>query len=147
MKNLKLILIGLFLFYYSSLTYCQLPQGKAKLIKFTNTSELLKVPEGKTWYITSAFSSHNYKPFIPEIANIYIKSINGAELTNFETNLVGPCIFSYFTSTMVNVNFPIALPEGSTISFIIVKHNMQAFWKSKEADFTGYVSIIETDIH
>ena len=81
------------------------PKGKVQLIEFTNTTAKLKVPEGKTWYIYGVFGSG---------LDIYMKSLNGTELTDLPTQKLG----SHLGTNILKI-----FPQNTNFELIILTLN------------------------
>jgi hypothetical protein len=140
MKNISLIL---FLFFATS-SIAQVKTGHLK--QFNNFSSQFEVPEGQTWVIEQIFSSfaadittgENGESEIVPI-RIFIKTFNGDIKTDWEGNRYGPQVYQSNNSNST-VAYPLTLPEGTKISFVILKGdpgNCKAF------DGSAYLSYYE----
>lgn len=92
------------------------PKSKAQLIEFTNATAKFTVPPGKTWTVHNVFTSF---PVDDNTYSITIKSINSILLTDISKNILGKLLFS--SNNLANLNYPIVLPENTTIELIIMK--------------------------
>lgn len=104
------IIVALFVSIFTLYTNSQstAPKTKAKLIEFTNANSKFIVPSGKTWVINNVFSSDIYR--------VYIKSINGEILTDFN-KLRRPSL------QLDADHFPIILPENTRFELIVLDLN------------------------
>ncbi len=121
-----------------------IPKGKAQLIEFTNATAKFTVPEGKSWYIYSAFMDNqivNYTESNYDMTYILIKSLNGKIHTDLTKNIYGTRLYAG-RSGNCNISYPLILPEKTIIEFIILagEYNKSKLWNG-----TGYLCIIETD--
>lgn len=140
MKKLFLLLIVL-------ATIPATAQVKTNHLKqFNNFSADFEVPKGQTWVIEQIFSSfsadvitetNGQTTLVP--IRIFIKTFNGDIKTDWQGNRFGPQVFQS-NNTSATVAYPITLPEGTKISFVIVKGdpgNCKAF------DGSAYISYTE----
>ncbi|MEI6764442.1 MAG: hypothetical protein WCM76_02305 [Bacteroidota bacterium] len=133
------------------------PKGKAKLIEFFNPAAKFTVPAGKTWYVVNIFSdcatdiivnkndpgTYNYNE-----VRIFIKSINGAVLTDIDKKKYGPVVFRGPNHERVQ-QMPIVLPENTIIEFIITSGDWSSTVEGSKLvrndNLKAYLNVIETD--
>lgn len=132
--------------YFSSLTtitsaQTSIPQGKVQLIEFSNSTAKFTVPEGKTWYINNVFSLSiaENKGFY-----IYLKSINGTELTNLSENQFGPIIYAAYTVWGTTITFPLIFPQNTTFELLILNFKTGGA-KFTLSDKNAYINYTEID--
>ena len=115
----------LFTCLWVTLAYTQQTNGHLK--QFNNFSADFEVPKGKTWVIEQIFSSFaadiitnsdGSTDVVP--VRIFIKAFNGDIKTDWQGNRFGPQVFQS-NNTNSTIAYPITLPEGTKISFVLVK--------------------------
>ncbi|MFK7031906.1 hypothetical protein [Flavobacterium oreochromis] len=152
-KHLYLLLI-FFSIVSNANAQTAIPNGKVKLIEFTNDSANFNIPEGKAWVIYSVFSDYivdgvlkfnNYekKNFLDNSLDvrIFIKDWNGLEKTNFLNNIYGTQLYRSTNASTV-IPFPIVFPEKTTFSLIILKGDIGSL---ELHNGKAYISFIEID--
>jgi len=121
-----------------------IPKGKAQLIEFTNANAKFTVPPGKAWYINQVFSYSVIKDEgAREYFSIYIKSINGKELTNFAVGKFGPIVDG---GQFFGIQFPIIFPEKTTFELLVAKYvnvsqTRKNFSLSNQIAYINYVEV------
>lgn len=124
------------------------PKGKTQLIEFSNSSAKFTVPEGKTWYISNVFSIYQISKESLSFV-IYIKSINGTELTNVSEAQLGPKLFdsrageSGYTLPPA-IKFPLILPQNTVFELVICQSKNLVF-KAVLSDRKAYLIYTEID--
>ncbi len=123
------LIVTLFLSAITSISIAQtnIPKGKAQLIEFTNAKAKFTVPDGKIWYIYDVFASSDIK--------VKIKSLNGIELTNLSSNIIGP-IFQSF-------NVPKIFPQNTNFELIILiwSQEQKKYILSENKAWINYIEI------
>jgi hypothetical protein len=122
--------------------------GQSKITGISNYTGKLTVPEGKTWQIIGVFSDYavdvnGYGTTASTTSEtiIFIKSLNGIEITNLTTNKFGPVIFCSMDNTKC-IHLPLILPSGSTIEFLICKGSFETkFQPCSSQTFINYIEI------
>ncbi len=143
---MNVFIVTLFLSVYSlsGIAQIAIPNGKAQLIEFTNATAKLTVPEGKSWYIYSAFMDNqvvNYTESSYDMTYILIKGINGKIHTDLTKNIYGTRLYAG-RSGNGNISYPLIFPEKTIIEFIILAGEYN---KSQLCNGTGYLCMIETE--
>jgi hypothetical protein len=124
------------------------PKGKTQLIEFSNSSAKFTVPEGKTWYISNVFSIYKISKENLSFV-IYMKSINGTELTNVSEAQLGPKLFdsrdgeSGYTLPPT-IKFPLILPQNTVFELVICQSKNLVF-KAVLSDRKAYLIYTEID--
>jgi hypothetical protein len=116
MKKITILLILINYLNFNSYSQTSVPKGEVKLIEFTNSTASFIVPKGKVWYIMNVITNYSFGKD-DDNPNIYIKSINGKELTNVSQKKYGPRIYCYNSS--LSIEKPLILPENTQIEFLI----------------------------
>lgn len=143
-----------FSFVLNSKAQTAIPNGKVKLIEFTNDSANFNIPEGKAWIIYSVFSDYivdgvvkfddyEKKSFLDKSLDvrIFVKDLNGLEKTNYLNNIYGTQLYRSTNASSV-IPYPIMFPEKTTFNLIILKGdtgNLQLH------NGKAYISLIEID--
>jgi len=101
--------------------------GVAHLETFTNANAKFTVPAGKTWYVYGVHSTEMADYYVRdenwgktlESHRIYVqlKSLNGQPVSNSSQNKYG---VSFYSGNYYNFDYPIVLPENTTIEFEII---------------------------
>lgn len=118
-------ILSLLIILNSLASVAQVKTGHLK--QFNNFTADFEVPKGSTWVIEQIFSSFsadvltetNGEPNVVPI-RVFIKTFNGDIKTDWQGNRFGPQVFQS-NNTSSTVAYPITLPEGTKISFVIVK--------------------------
>jgi hypothetical protein len=110
----------------SSIAQTTIPKGKVQLIEFTNANAKFTVPEGKTWYIYGVFGSGKL--------NIYMKSLNGTELTDLPTQILGSNLGTIITKIF---------PQNTNFELIILTFNevQNKYILSENKAWINYVEV------
>ena len=100
---------------------------KKLILKFLNEKSKFTVPDGKIWYIYDVFASSDIK--------VKIKSLNGIELTNLSSNIIGP-IFQSF-------NVPKIFPQNTNFELIILiwSQEQKKYILSENKAWINYIEI------
>ncbi len=135
-SKLTIFIAGLFLSFslFSVKAQTTVSKGKAQLIEFTNANAKFTVPAGKTWYINQVFS------FYYGGIDVFIKGINGTELTNLELRKYGTNVYNDVNKS---IQFPIIFPENTIFELIITRS--QPGEPPTISDQIAYINFIETD--
>ena len=131
-----------------------IPNGKVKLIEFTNDSANFNIPEGKAWIIYSVFSDYIVDGVIKfndyEKKNlldnsldvrIFVKDLNGLEKTNYLNNTYGTQLYRSTNASTV-IPYPIVFPEKTKFSLVILKGDIGSL---QLHNGKAYISFIEID--
>ena len=133
-KTLILVLALAFVAFTTVLkAQTSIPNGKVRLIEFTNDSAAFTVPEGKAWYIINVFTATGNYPI-----SIYLKSLNDKELTS--RRVYGSNVLLFGKEESI-IKFPIAFPSGTKFEMIILKMGLI----NEYSDQTAYLNYIEVD--
>lgn len=110
--------------------------GKAKLMTLSNKRSIIKVPAGKSFTInqiicdySAGFSLDSLGNPITEEIHIFIKSLNGEQLTDIASKKYGPQLYSSLHPEH-SIGFPLVLNAGSSISIVLLRgpmNNLQAY--------------------
>lgn len=143
-----------FSFLLNSNAQTAIPNGKVKLIEFTNESANFEIPEGKSWIIYNIFSDYlvdgelKYNEY--KKANllensldvrVFIKDLNGVEKTNYLKNIYGTQLYRSTNASTV-IPYPIIFPEKTLFSLIILKGDIGSL---QLHNGKGYISLIEIE--
>ncbi|MCR4964904.1 MAG: hypothetical protein K6A41_04535 [Bacteroidales bacterium] len=101
--------------------------GIAHLETFTNTNAKFTVPAGKTWYVYGVHTTEMADYYVRDEnwgktleshrIHVQLKSLNGQPVSNSSQNKYG---VSFYSGNYYNFNYPIVLPENTTIEFEII---------------------------
>jgi hypothetical protein len=140
-SKMTIIIVTLFLSVCSLNAKAQTtPKGKAQLIEFTNTTSKYIVPAGKTWYINQIFSNYRIEDDeTTERTAIFIKSLNGIELTNLSLGKYGPKVFGAFNEFVIQ--FPLIFPENTKFELVITNDKRTGLILSDKKAILNYLEI------
>ena len=154
MKLKILFLLLTFTFIFHSNAQTSIPNGKIKLIEFTNETANFTIPEGKSWIIYNIFSDYlvdgevKYNDYQkknilenPLDIRVFIKELNGAEKTNYLKNIYGTQLYRSTNASTV-IPYPIVFPEKTLLTLIILKGDIGSL---QLHNGKGYISLIEID--
>ncbi|MEX1002500.1 MAG: hypothetical protein WDZ35_10340 [Crocinitomicaceae bacterium] len=106
--------------------------GSAKILALSNSRSKLKVSPGMVWTInqfitdyTSEFTTDSLGNKHPEEIHVFLKSINGEQLTDITNNQFGPKVFSSLHPEQV-IPFPIILTENTSFSIAVYSGTIDA---------------------
>ncbi|ELY1979087.1 hypothetical protein SL055_001291 [Flavobacterium psychrophilum] len=154
MKSKLLFLSLTFLFIFNSNAQTSIPNGKTKLIEFTNETASFIIPEGKSWIIYNIFSDYladgevKYNDYQKKNllensldVRVFIKELNGIEKTNYSKNIYGTQLYRSTNASTV-IPYPIVFPEKTLFSLVILKGDLGSL---QLHNGKGYISLIEVD--
>jgi hypothetical protein len=154
MKSKLLFLLLTFLFIFNLNAQTSIPNGKTKLIEFTNETASFIIPEGKSWIIYNIFSDYladgevKYNDYQKKNllensldVRVFIKELNGIEKTNYSKNIYGTQLYRSTNASTV-IPYPIVFPEKTLFSLVILKGDLGSL---QLHNGKGYISLIEVD--
>jgi hypothetical protein len=110
--------------------------GSAKLMTLSNKRSIIKVEEGKFITInqimcaySAGFSTDSLGRPVTEEIHIFIKSLNGEQLTDIAAKKYGPQLYSSLHPEH-SIGFPLLLSGGNSIAIILLKgplNNLQPY--------------------
>ena len=155
-KNFFITLVLLVTINSVSISQVTIPKGKSQLVEFNNETANFTVPEGKTWIIYNIFSDYivggklqyNDRKERNELKDtkavrIYLKKLNGNELTNKQKNIFGTQMYRSDGFSNGNIQYPIIFPEKTTFSLVVFKG--YGLGSLELHNSLSYISFIETD--
>jgi|TARA_R110000737_G_scaffold50895_2_gene71959 hypothetical protein len=113
-----------------------IPKGKAQLIEFSNANAQFTVPAGKTWVVNNVFSNYDRNNDI----KVYIKSINGAIMTDLNKKEYGTLLYHSRDMGFV-IQYPIILPENTRFELIVISGGWDAQTISGNKAFFNYTEV------
>lgn len=126
----------------------QAATGAASLKLMNNKRPILKVPTGKYWIINQFIADYvtdlavdSTGNMVGEEVHVFIKSLNGAVLTDPAKNMYGPQVYSSIQSNHT-IQFPLVLTENTSFAIIVMQGNIGSM---VESPGNVYISLTAKD--